>query len=250
MRNLLKQILPESLKNQIYIHLRKRKMKEAVKLSKTIRSEWTAEEAVDFLFSDEMGMFTPWQYKDELLSLAKRIEEKRPKTILEIGTASGGTLFLASLLATPDAKLISVDLPDGLFGGGYPDWKVPIYESISRANQSLTLIRDDSHAESTINRVKELLAGDEIEYLFIDGDHSYEGVKADFDEYSQLVEEGGLIAFHDIVPDKNPEPDHFVSVFWKEIKVNYEHFEFVRSWDQSKLGLGLLIKSDKVKASK
>lgn len=33
--------------------------------------------------------------------------------------------------------------------------------------------------------------------LFIDGDHSYEGAKQDFDLYFPIVKEGGLVVFHD-----------------------------------------------------
>jgi hypothetical protein len=36
--------------------------------------------------------------------------------------------------------------------------------------------------------------------LFIDGDHTYEGVRRDFEMYSPLVRKGGIIAFHDIYP--------------------------------------------------
>lgn len=36
-----------------------------------------------------------------------------------------------------------------------------------------------------------------IQVLFIDGDHSYEGVKADWDNFSPFVKEGGWILFHD-----------------------------------------------------
>lgn len=36
-----------------------------------------------------------------------------------------------------------------------------------------------------------------IEFLWIDGDHSYQGAKADFDLYSPFMAEGGIIAFHD-----------------------------------------------------
>lgn len=36
-----------------------------------------------------------------------------------------------------------------------------------------------------------------IEFLWIDGDHSYDGAKTDFDFYSPFVVDGGLIAFHD-----------------------------------------------------
>ena len=40
-----------------------------------------------------------------------------------------------------------------------------------------------------------------MDFLFIDGDHSYEGAKQDFENYSKLVRPGGLIALHDIQPD-------------------------------------------------
>jgi hypothetical protein len=40
-------------------------------------------------------------------------------------------------------------------------------------------------------------AGRPIRLLFIDADHSYAGVKADFDTWSPLVMAGGLIIFHD-----------------------------------------------------
>jgi predicted O-methyltransferase YrrM len=37
-----------------------------------------------------------------------------------------------------------------------------------------------------------------IRLLFIDGDHSYEASRADFEAWSPFVEEEGLIAFHDV----------------------------------------------------
>jgi len=37
----------------------------------------------------------------------------------------------------------------------------------------------------------------EISFLFIDADHAYDGVKADWELYSPHVKEDGLIAFHD-----------------------------------------------------
>ncbi len=56
----------------------------------------------------------------------------------------------------------------------------------------------DSHADTTWRRVAELLDGRAIDFLFIDGDHSCDGVWQDFKMYSSLVAPGGLIAFHDI----------------------------------------------------
>jgi predicted O-methyltransferase YrrM len=45
------------------------------------------------------------------------------------------------------------------------------------------------------------LKDNKVDFLFIDADHSYEGVKKDFEMYSPLVRKGGIIAFHDIIPD-------------------------------------------------
>ena len=40
----------------------------------------------------------------------------------------------------------------------------------------------------------------QIDFLFIDGDHSYEGVKKDFDLYSNIITPKGMIVIHDTDP--------------------------------------------------
>ena len=40
----------------------------------------------------------------------------------------------------------------------------------------------------------------QIDFLFIDGDHSYEGVKKDFDLYSNIITTKGMIVIHDTDP--------------------------------------------------
>lgn len=40
-----------------------------------------------------------------------------------------------------------------------------------------------------------------IDFLFIDGDHSYEGVKLDFDLYSTILSDKGTIMLHDTDPN-------------------------------------------------
>ncbi len=60
----------------------------------------------------------------------------------------------------------------------------------------------------------------------IDGDHSYDGVKRDFEMYEPLVGEGKPIAFHDIVPHPQA-PACEVDRFWNEIKGGRPYVEFV-----------------------
>jgi hypothetical protein len=38
-----------------------------------------------------------------------------------------------------------------------------------------------------------------LELLFVDGDHSYEGARADFERWSAFVRPGGHLLFHDAV---------------------------------------------------
>ena len=147
------------------------------------------EELVEFSFNWLFGIIRPMQIKEEILQLLKILAERRPKVILEIGTANGGTLFLFTRVASDDAIIVSVDLPEGKFGGGYPDWKVPLYKSFARKNQQVHLIRADSHDPETFEKVKRILNDRKVDFLFIDGDHTYEGVKKDFEMYSKLVAE-------------------------------------------------------------
>ncbi|MEO8734424.1 MAG: hypothetical protein ABI373_08840, partial [Flavobacteriales bacterium] len=92
---------------------------------------WGAKQTVDFLFSPDAELIQPWQFPEELLGLAQEIEALRPTTVLEIGTANGGTLFMSTRLAADDALIISIDLPGGRFGGGFPEWKVPYYKAFA-----------------------------------------------------------------------------------------------------------------------
>jgi len=54
----------------------------------------------------------------------------------------------------------------------------------------------DSSDPVTLDKLQRFLEGREIDLLFIDGCHTYEGVKTDYELYTPLVKH--LIAFHDV----------------------------------------------------
>ena len=197
--------------------------------------------ALDFAYSFQVfGVsIKPAQVKYEITKFLEIVTELKPKVVLEIGTAGGGTLFLFTRVADPEATIISIDLPGGPFGGGYPMWKIPLYKSFSKGKQRIYLIRKDSHDPQTLKEVKKILGHEKVDLLFIDGDHSYEGVKKDFETYSPLVRKGGIIAFHDIVfgPLENVGG---VPEFWNQIKYRYEHLEIVNDWNQGGYGIGVI----------
>jgi len=182
------------------------------------------------------------QRKPEIAELLRRVAALRPRTVVEIGTAAGGTLFLLTRAAAPDALLVSLDLPGGRFGGGYQAWRKPLYRSFAAAGQRIRLLRGNSHDPAMAARLRALLAGRPVDFLFIDGDHSYAGVKADFEAYAPLVRPGGLVGFHDIVPDPR-QPDMEVSRFWRELAARHPPaaaVELIDSPQQEGYGIGLL----------
>lgn len=184
----------------------------------------------------------PIQVKEELLRFLKEIKGRNLDTVLEIGTAKGGVLYLLSRISNSDAKIISIDLPEGKFGGGYPKWKVSIFQEFTTNDQDIHLIRKNSHHARTLKETRGVLDGDKIDLLFIDGDHSYEGVKSDFDMYAPLVKDGGIIAFHDIVSGPR-ENVGGVPRLWREIKEEYQNnTEFVKDWEQGGYGIGMVYK--------
>lgn len=176
------------------------------------------------------------QVESEIAEFARIVASQRPRAICEIGTAQGGTLLLWCTLATPDAKIVSIDKPGGPFGGGYRKFRTKFYKSFAYESQRILLLRADSHSLDTFERVRKFLGNNELDVLFIDGDHTYEGVEADFEMYSRLVR--GLIAFHDIVPTTN----RLVGVpqFWREISRTYNTFRIVENENQQGAGIGVL----------
>jgi predicted O-methyltransferase YrrM len=178
------------------------------------------------------------QVRSELLEFASLIQDQRPKAFLEIGTRNGGTFFVLCRLADPQAIVISLDLPGGRFGGGYTFFQIPVMRRMKKARQKLHLFRADSHSIETQIRVTRALQGVQLDLLFIDGDHTYHGVRRDFQMYSPLVKPGGIVAFHDIVqvPDAGVE----VARFWNEIKPGYRHREIIEDRQQGWGGIGVL----------
>jgi hypothetical protein len=198
--------------------------------------------AVPFVFfgKGHYRSIKPRHNSIEIERLYEAVLELRPKRVLEIGTARGGSLYLWAQAAADDATIVSVDLPGGPFGGGYDEHRVPLYERFARPGQTLHLLRADSHRPESVRRVTELVAGGPIDLAFIDGDHTYAGVKQDFEGYGPLVRPGGLIAFHDTQP-RRPETGIEVDRLWNEIRADYDSEEIVGPEGSGRrIGIGLL----------
>ncbi len=193
-------------------------------------------ELVERVFEYSRGSIRPLQIAEELASLAAQVRQLRPRTVLEIGTANGGTLFLWTRLADAGATIVSIDLPGGKFGGGYPSERGIVYRRFTRSTQKLHLLRENSHDPRTRAKAVRLFGGEPIDLLFIDGDHTYEGVKQDWEQYSPLVRPGGMVVFHDIAGNYD---DTQVKELWDSIKCGCRYEEYVVD-SNGYYGLGIL----------
>ena len=168
----------------------------------------------------------------EFAELIRLLSERELNVVVEIGTAHGGTYWAWCRLATPAAHLISVDLP------GHDEWDARV-RSYPRPTQAQTLIRADSHDPETVRSLDGLRGT--VDLLFIDGDHSYDGVRADFESYSPLVRPGGLIAFHDVESANHPASQ--VDRFWTQLRDLYDTRELIDSADDEhsgRYGIGVI----------
>lgn len=169
-----------------------------------------------------------------------------PQRVMEIGTALGGTFWLWCQMATESAHIISLDLPLARFSRDKKRYEKGRLQTYGKPLQSLTFIQKNSHTDKAEALVKKSLGEALLDILFIDGDHTYEGVKEDYTRYSKYVRTGGIIIFHDIiVHDQVPECE--VHRFWQELKADEETYELIDpEWDDrgwgSWGGLGIMVK--------
>lgn len=115
---------------------------------------------------------------------------KAPKRVCEIGIFQGGTLKRWLQHAAFGAIVVAVDIDlVPLRKHPYSEWVKP--------STTLKIIQGGTEHASTFDAVREAVGG-QLDWLWIDGDHTYNMTKSDLARYGPLVVEGGLIAMHDI----------------------------------------------------
>lgn len=173
-----------------------------------------------------IGTYGAIQKSKELDALLDIIVAEKPHTIVEIGTSKGGTLYALCQAAPDDAIIISIDSSWETYAlSAQLNSDDEFYASFCKPTQELRFIHADTHDDTTFQYLKNLLAGDTIDFLFIDGDHTYKGVKRDWTMYSPLVAFDGFVAFHDIATHTDQEVSCKVDEFWNELKEEHRYVE-------------------------
>jgi len=151
--------------------------------------------------------------------------EIKPENILEIGVGSKGQstkIFLSALKENNKGRLISID----------DNKRQLLYKDIESEFEGYwKMYVGNSHNEAIFEKVKDI----EFDLMFIDGDHSYDGVKKDFEMYVPLLKDNGLVLMHDTVNNREGVKD-----FWKEIKYPKVNLEFGKSIKGFLPGMGIV----------
>ncbi len=198
------------------------------------------------------------QHRAELSAVLAYLDDRQPETVLELGTFLGGTLYVWARALESVEQVVTVDKP--VWTDLVHEGRRELFPTFA-ADVRIDLVYGDSHDDRTVEAVADRLRG-EVDLLFVDGDHTYEGVREDFETYRELVGGDGVVAFHDVrrhaaddderrqrlaaVEDLTADlvavgrPEWGVSEFWTEVREEYESREFLAHPDQLGKGIGVL----------
>jgi len=161
----------------------------------------------------------------------------KPKRIVELGTHYGTSLWSFSQAAKDQnigVEINAVDTWQGEKHAGF--YGEEVFETVNQIkdkyypNQKINLFR------KTFDEALDEFEDNSIDILHIDGLHTYEAVKHDFEAWFPRIKNGGVVLFHDIVVNRD---DFGVYKLWRELKGEYQTMEFRHSY-----GLGVLFKKE------
>jgi hypothetical protein len=146
------------------------------------------------------------------------------RRVVQIGIAEGGSAWHARRTIHPEGSLHLIDT----------------YPTVLGLNMSSIVARrlvgsvDRGHVHWIRARSDEAVRTWDlpIDFLLIDGDHSYEAVRRDWEDWSPHVTDGGCVAFHDALLDAPWMDEDFGSArFVKELRDGAGPWELVDGAD-------------------
>lgn len=157
----------------------------------------------------------------------------KPNVIVELGTHLGNSYFTFCQAVADHqlaTKCYAIDTWEGDVHGGF--YGGDICKSVNQYN-SQHYIEFSSCMRMTFDSALQTFKDGVIDLLHIDGLHTYEAVRHDFESWQQKLSPNAIVLFH----DTNVTSEGFgVRKYFQELKVKYKnHLEFTHSF-----GLGFI----------
>jgi predicted O-methyltransferase YrrM len=139
------------------------------------------------------------------------------KRLVEIGVWHGVTTARLRAAMDPAGVLFAVDpFPPGRLG--FSMQAVIAHHEVKRARGgTVEWVRLPS-----VEAASRILSSGPVDFVFIDGDHSYDGLASDWKAWSDAVGEGGLIALHDSISSKTREIEDAGSVRFTRERISHD----------------------------
>lgn len=168
------------------------------------RMDWDLRPEGDLRFEHFAGLFASTTLDEAIISMNVRqaaylfglVREMNAPKVIEIGRYKGGTTLLIAAAMRGRGRFWSIDIA-GLDPHLRPRTARPVETQIADLSRRLGLTVDLIVGDS---RTVEVETG-EVDLVFIDGDHSYEGAKNDFERFGRRVRVGGAVLFDDAFDD-------------------------------------------------
>ena len=147
------------------------------------------------------------------------------KRIAEIGVFEGVNTKSFRSVMDEVGIIIAIDpYPRSIFGLLGFGWIRRIaHEEVNKVSKGNVIwIEDLGKLASENKRVKSYLP---LDFLFVDGDHSYEGIKGDWEAWSEHILRGGIVALHDSINCESPNVGS--EIFTQEVIKKDDRFRFV-----------------------
>lgn len=149
--------------------------------------------------------------------------------VAEIGVWHGVTTRHLRAAMAPDGVLFAIDpFPRGRLG--FSAQRYIAQREVARvANGSVRWIRTTG---TEAGRAHAAMGGLPVDFVFIDSDHSYEGLRGDWEAWRGLVAPGGIVALHDSrsTPERNIDDAGSVR-YTREVILKDPLFLFVEAAD-------------------
>ncbi len=148
----------------------------------------------------------------------------KPQQIVEVGTFAGGTAvcWAEAIKDDPGSQLICID-NDTYSKGTYPEITSRNIDNTGLSRVRYALMNGDSK-EMLPNFAKRL--ENMVDIYLVDGDHTYEGAKADINNGFPMLRSGGFMLVHDLDRDRvmdEATEDHPFPVYEAFMELINEH---------------------------